>query len=567
MSRSLVHGSDLIVELLVDAGIEHVAFNPGASFRGIHDSLVHAAAAPAISLCLHETVAVSMAQGYAKAAGKPMAALVHNVVGLQNASMAIYNAWCDRVPMMLLGGTGPKATANRRPWIDWIHTASVQGNIVRDFVKWDDEPHDIGSVEESFARGLAATASAPSGPVYLCYDIDVQEDPLPSGFRRRGIDRFAVPSAPAPSGADVNWLVSALRGARRPVILAGYVGESDGAFQAVVELAELLGAPVVDTGVRHAFPTGHPLAATHVEGVIDEADVVLALDVEDIHSRLGGRLDDRSPQVLNVSLANLKLRSWAHDYQAMVPAARQITASGDAAVSALLEGLRALPPDARTVAERHRRTAAVIATARRQWRGRAATATGDGVVPLDRVLHELSGALDGVDFVLGGGTNARHEHRFLALDRPRQYTGWAAGGGLGYGLGGALGTALAQPSGTITVDVQADGDLLFVPSALWTAAHRRLPVLVIVNNNRQYGNTVEHAARVAARRGRDDSRRYSGAGLADPPIDLAGLARSFGVWAAGPIADADTLAEQLAQAVKVVSSGRPALLDVLTPGF
>lgn len=561
------YGSDLIVDLLAEAGVEHVAFNPGASFRGIHDSLVHRDGGPEISLCLHEMVAVSMAQGYAKATGRPMAALLHNVVGLQNASMAIYNAWCDRVPMLLLGGTGPKSKRNRRPWIDWIHTASVQANIVRDFVKWDDEPHDLGSVEESFARALAATTSAPHGPVYLCYDFDLQEDPVPDGFARRGIGQYAVPSAPAPTPEDLSWMLERLRGAERPAILAGYVAESPEGFAALARLAEALGAPVVDTGVRHAFSTTHPLAATHIPGLLEEADVVLALDVEDIHSHLRSRYADPGLSILNVSLANLKLRAWAHDYQEMVPAERFVTASADEAVAGLLERLAADPLPGETIAGRRERIGAITTRERAGWRKRAAAATADGVVPLERVLHELAGALEGVDFVLGGGTNGRHEHRFLPLERARQYTGWGAGGGLGYGVGGALGTALAQPEGTITVDVQADGDMLFLPSALWTAAHKSLPVLIVVNNNRQYGNTVEHAGRIAAARGHDDSTRYVGAGLGDPPVDLAGLARSFGLWAAGPIADPETLREQLDRAVEIVRSGRPALLDILTPGF
>lgn len=564
---SVRYGSDVVVDLLRDAGIEHVAFNPGASFRGIHDSLVHTPGAPDITLCLHEMIAVSVAQGYAKAAGKPMAALLHNVVGLQNASMAVYNAWCDRVPLLLLGGTGPKSKRNRRPWIDWIHTASVQADIVRDFVKWDDEPHDLYSVEESFARALAATSSAPRGPVYLCYDGDLQEDPVPPDFVRQGIDQFAIPSAPVASAEDIGWLSDQLRKARHPVILAGYVGESASGYAALVSLAEELAAPVIDTGVRHAFPTTHPLAATHVDGVLDTADVVLALDVEDLHSPLRSRAHDSAVAILNVSLSNLKLRSWAHDYQAMVPAQRHLTADADSVVKALLARLRAEPLPADQVARRRAQIADRTASARRTWRAQASVAVGDGVIPLERVLAELAGALDGIDFVLGGGTNARLEHKYLTLDRPRQYAGWGAGGGLGYGIGGALGVALAQPPGTITVDVQADGDLLFLPSALWTAAHRSLPVLVVVHNNRQYGNTVEHAAKIGRRRGHGDALRYVGAGLDDPPVDLAGLARSFGVWAAGPISDAETLAEQLAQAIKVVSSGKPALLDVLTPGF
>ncbi|WP_459548623.1 thiamine pyrophosphate-binding protein [Nocardia sp. X0981] len=559
-------GSDVIVDLLIEAGIEHVAFNPGASFRGIHDSLVHRPGAPEITLCMHESVAVSMAQGYAKAAGKPMAALLHNVVGLQNASMSIYNAWCDRTPMILMGGTGPKATQHRRPWIDWIHTASVQANIVRDFVKWDDEPHDVGGVEESFARALGAAASAPHGPVYLCYDVDLQEEPLPPEFAPVGISEYTVPRDPAPAAEDVDWMFARLREARRPVVLAGYAGSTPESFAALVELAEALGAPVVDTGVRHAFPTNHPLAGMHIPEFLDEADVLLALDVEDIHTHLRKRSSRHDLTILNVSVANLKLRSWAHDYQSMVPG-RYITATADHAVAALLDRVRSAPLSPERVGNRSAAIAARTSQARRHWKLAASAATGDGVIPLERVLYEIADAVTGTDFVLGGGTNARLEHTLFDLDRARQYTGWAAGGGLGYGVGGALGVALAQPPGTITIDIQADGDLLFLPSALWTAAHRSLPVLIVVNNNRQYGNTVEHAIQIAEQRGHDDRLRYVGAGLADPAVDLAAMARSFGVWASGPIDRADLLAETLGEAMSVVGSGKPALIDVRTPGF
>lgn len=561
------YGSDLVVDLLVESGIEHVAFNPGASFRGIHDSLVHRATSPEITLCLHEMIAVSMAQGYAKASGKPMAALLHDVVGLQNASMAIYNAWCDRVPMLLVGGTGPKAKGRRRPWIDWIHTASVQANIVRDFVKWDDEPHDLGSVEESFARGITTTRSAPPGPVYLCYDVDLQEDPVPDDFVRRGVGQYAVPTPPAADPGDIAWILDQLRGATHPVILAGYVAEESADFAALVQLAEALGAPVIDTGVRHAFPTTHPLAGLHVPGLIEEADVVLALDVEDLHSPLHACRGADRLTVLNVSLSSLKLRSWAHDYQEMVAAPRHVVAEANTVVRALVDRLRATPLDPGVAAARRSAIGARTATARRGWEASAGAATADGSVPLERLLAELGKALNGTNFVLGGATNGRLEHKHLALDRPRQYTGWASGGGLGYGVGGALGVALAQEPGTITVDIQADGDLLFLPSALWTAANKSLPALIVVNNNRQYGNTVEHAAKIGVHRGHGPARRYAGAGISDPNVDLAGLARSFGVWAAGPITEPDIFVERLEAALAVVRSGKPALLDVWTPGF
>jgi len=164
------YGSDLVVDLLKILGIEYVALNPGSSFRGIHDSLVNYESGrtpnPEMVLCCHEEIAVAVAHGYAKATGKIMPAIVHNVVGLQHASMAIYNAWCDHTPVMVMGGTGPMNTSKRRPWIDWIHTAQVQGNLVRDFVKWDDQPVGVEAFPSSMMRGYRIAMSDPGGPVW-----------------------------------------------------------------------------------------------------------------------------------------------------------------------------------------------------------------------------------------------------------------------------------------------------------------------------------------------------------------------------------------------------------------
>jgi acetolactate synthase-1/2/3 large subunit len=558
------YGSDAIVDLMIEAGIEQVAFNPGASFRGIHDSLVHTEGAPRVVLCMHEGVSVAVAQGYAKAAGKPMAVLLHDVVGLQNASMAIYNAWCDRAAMLLIGGTGPKSKAGRRPWIDWIHTATVQAEQVRNYVKWDDEPHDMASVPESFARAYTATCAEPSGPVYLCYDVDLQEDPLPEDYAAEPLSEFPVPSTPTAPAGDLDFLAAALRGAERPAIIAGYTSGSAEAMAALGNLAELLGAPVVDKGMRLALPTAHPLNAGGTEDVLEEADAVLALDVDELRGALG---TSPSCTLLNVSLGHLRLRGWAHDYQPLQPAARNVTADADSVVAGLLDRLRAEPPPEDAVRGRRDEMAERLATARAARRESAAAAEADGCVALERLVHELGRALEGESFVLANGTNQRLEHRLWDMAEPGQYLGWHAGGGLGYGVGAAIGASIALGPDTISVSVQADGDLLYLPSALWTAARLHLPVLIVVHNNRQYGNTVEHAAAIASARGRDGGRRYEGAGLTDPSVGIAGLAESFGVWATGPVTDASTLPDRLAAAVEVVRSGQPALVDVLTPGF
>ena len=281
------YGSDLVVDLLKVLGIEYVALNPGSSFRGIHDSLDNYESGrtpnPEMIVCCHEEIAVAVAHGYAKATGKIMPAIVHNVVGLQHASMAIYNAWCDHTPVMVMGGTGPMNSSKRRPWIDWIHTAQVQGNLVRDFVKWDDQPASVEAVPDSFIRAYRLATTEPQAPVYLCYDGDVQEKRLEGEVTFPSLDRYPAPlplQAPE-EGFDktIRWLLEA----KKPIIIADWVGRKEAGFQALGELAEILGAPVLDQFGRFNFPVHHPLNLTgQSDKVIPQADLILALDVPDL---------------------------------------------------------------------------------------------------------------------------------------------------------------------------------------------------------------------------------------------------------------------------------------------
>jgi thiamine pyrophosphate-dependent acetolactate synthase large subunit-like protein len=554
-----------VVELLAEAGIEWVAFNPGATFRGLHDSLVHGGpGTPRIALCLHESVSVAAAQAYAKAAGRPMAVMLHDVVGLQNASMAVYNAWCDRVPVLLLGGSGPAAKSGRRHWIDWIHSATDQAAVVRHHVKWDDEPRDLASVTESFARGLTTTTAVPAGPVYLGYDFDLQEAPLPEGFERPPLAAFAAPAAPAPAGADLDRLAGRLVGASAPALVTGYVGGSAAAFAAVGALADRLGARLVDTGSRFCLPTDHRLNVSALPAPLADADMVLVLDVDDPRGALARAGVPATAAVVNVSPAHFRVGGWTHDYQPLPCADEHLSASADATVGALLERLGTEPD--RAAAQRADAIGREVDRHRRRRRDEAASARADGAVPRARLLHELGAALRGVDFVLANGTNERDELALWDLDRPNQYLGWHAGGGLGYGVGAAIGASLALGPDVVAVDVQADGDLLYLPSALWTAAHMQLPVLVVVHDNRQYGNSVGHAAEVGAARNRPADLRHVATALNDPPVDLAAMARSFGVHAHGPVTEVDALRAALADAVATVRAGRPALVDVITPG-
>lgn len=556
-------GSDLVIDLLAEAGVDWVAFNPGATFRGLHDSLVAAGHAPRLALCMHESISVAVAQGYAKAAGRPMAVFLHDIVGLQNAAMAIYNAWCDRVPMLLIGGSGPAAKSNRRPWIDWIHSSADQASLIRDHVKFDDEPRDLASVTESFARGLTTTLAAPAGPVYLCYDVDLQEEMLPDGFVRQSLGAYPRPTSPAAPSAEIERLAAALWSAQAPAFVAGYVADEPDGFADLVAVAEAVGARVLDTWSRLNFPTSHPLNVSALERPLADADLVVVLDVDDPSGVIARTGVQSTATVVNVSPAHLRLRAWSHDYQSLPQVNEHLTSSGGSAIAALRDQFesRSAHPHA---PERIETIGELSLAARTDLRTAAAEAECDDAIARSRLIWELGQALRGVDHVLANGTNEREELTLWDLDRPGSYLGWHAGGGLGYGLGAAIGVSLALGPDVVAVDVQADGDLLYLPSALWTAANLSLPVLVVVHNNRLYGNTAGHSAEIARLRGRDNERVRVGSAIDEPAVDLAGLARSFGVWAAGPVTDPDELPTTLHDAVRIVRSGVPALVDVVT---
>ena len=348
-------GSDVVVDLLKAFEFEYIAINPGATFRGLHDSLVNYGGnhAPELILCNHEEICVALAHGYARAKGKPMAAAVHNIVGLQHASMAIYNAWADRLPVIVLGGTGPMDTANRRPWIDWVHTALVQGNLVRDFVKWDDQPGSVEAVPDSFIRAYRLATTDPQGPVYICYDGDVQEKKLESEVGFPSLDRYpaALPLQAPEEGFEktIRWLLEA----KKPVILADWVGRREAGFKALGELTELLGAPVLDQLGRFNFPVQHPLNLTgQADKVLPQADLILALDVPDLEGATARRVQERGnrratplisagAKVINVGLDDLLVRAWATDFNKLREADLMITADTSVFLPELARRLKA----------------------------------------------------------------------------------------------------------------------------------------------------------------------------------------------------------------------------------
>jgi thiamine pyrophosphate-dependent acetolactate synthase large subunit-like protein len=580
VQRTPEYGSDLVVDLLHGLGIEYAAFNPGASFRGLHDSLINYGGnqSPRTILCCHEEISVALAHGYAKATGRPMVAALHDVVGLQHACMAIFNAWCDRVPVLLLGGTGPMDSSRRRPWIEWIHTALVQGNHVRDFVKLDDQPANAAGVAESILRAYRLMTAEPTGPVYVCLDAALQEDPLPKGVSmptdmERWIHQAPVNADPEGLRTAAEWLSQS----RRPVILADTVGRSSVATDALRTLAEKLNAPVVDLGSRFNFPSEHRLEASERrEELLKDADVILAVDVVDLWGSLQANASHHQPsgfapsadaKIISLSVSDLLVHSWTSDYQRMQPVDLRLVGESRVALPALLDGFApggSASHDRLTRAE----TLAEEGRARRAaWesRARALGQSAAGAIPLGYLGLVLRDALAGHDWVLSNNDLRGWVRRLWRVEQPYQYTGTSGGAGLGYGIGASLGVGLAHKgNGRIVVDLQPDGDLLYCSSALYTAAHERLPLLFVMLNNHSYYNSEEHGLRMAEHRGRPAERAGIGTRPEGPNVDYATVARGFGIASAGPITSVEDLPRALATAIEAVSSGEPYLLDVVT---
>jgi thiamine pyrophosphate-dependent acetolactate synthase large subunit-like protein len=565
--------------MLQACGIVYAACNPGASFRGLHDSIVNYGGncMPELIECCHEEISVAIAHGYAKATGTPMAALLHNIVGLQHASMALFNAWCDRAPVLALGGTGPMDSTQRRPWIDWIHTALVQGTLVRDYVKWDDQPHSLASVPESFLRAYRLAQTDPQGPVYVCYDAGIQEeilrDPLPLPDPRR----YAPPAPPQAHPEALERVADLLVQAQQPVAIADLMGRHPEAVKSLVQLAELLAMPVIDRGGRFNFPNTHSLDATDAESeVLASADVVLALDVLDLFGALGS-VDKAtrtfqpfmSPQttIIHITMGDFLVRSWAADYERL-PAV-DLPIAADTAVA--LPHLFTLCQERLGASAAHRITAraAHLKTqhqARRQrWQQAARAAHAQRPIAVSTAVAEIWEVIKHEDWALVNNAVGAWTRRLWDWKHPACYLGKSGGAGLGYGMGAALGGVLAhRHQNKMCINLQADGDLLFTPSALWTAAHHRLPLLVVMFNNRSYYNSEEHALELARVRERPLANAGIGTRLDDPPVNFAQLAQAYGLYGEGPITTPEAIRPALQRALRVVKDeGTLALVDIV----
>jgi thiamine pyrophosphate-dependent acetolactate synthase large subunit-like protein len=552
-------GSDVIVDVLGRLGIRYVSINPGSSLRGLHDSLVNYAppGAPQLLLCLHEDAAVAIAHGYAKVTGEPMAVALHANVGLLHGAMGIFNAFCDRVPMMVIGGNGPLDATKRRPWIDWIHTSQDLGAVVRDFVKWDDQPGSVNAAVDSLLKAVAETRRSPRAPVLVCLDRELQEEPIagpsPSVSERHLTD---PPSVAAPHAAE--RAAAALGGARRPAILVGRVSRSWEDWQQRIRLAEALGAAVIcDFKTGASFPTHHPLHVGSVAGlhladdvaeVLRDADVVLALDWIDIGSTLREVFRGTSlPTVVVAGMDSVLHNGWSKDSGAEAPADVTLFCDPDTAVASLLDELRGDPgtPWHRPVPKR------------------TFPAPGADEVGLTHVIEKVRGALDPTETCLVRAPHRGWSHRHWEWEHPLDFLGYDGGGGLGSGPGMVVGAALGlRESDRFAVGIIGDGDFVQGCTALWTAAHEGLPLMLVIADNGTYQTDEAHQVLVATQRGRDAGNSWVGQRFSEPRIDFAGIARAQGAQGFGPVTSLAQLDSVMKEGVEVMRQGAPVVVDV-----
>jgi thiamine pyrophosphate-dependent acetolactate synthase large subunit-like protein len=555
-------GSDVVADALRALDVPYIALNPGASYRGLHDSLVNYLGneRPQMLLCLHEESAVAIAHGYAKVTGKPMAAAVHSNVGLMHASMAIFNAWCDRKPVVILGATGPVDAAKRRPWIDWIHTASDQGALIRGYSKWDDQPASPAAAREAILRAGWIANTAPHGPTYVNLDAGMQEAKLTEPVAPIDARRFMPEAVSAPAPASVAQAAELLRDAKHPLMLAGRVSRRLEAWNARVKLAERLNARVItDLKVAAAFPSDHPLLAGNPGTIaatpealeaLRAADVVLSLDWLDLAGVIKHAGGDFAAKIVQVSIDHRLHKGWSMDYQALPPVDVMLDCEPDVAVPALID---ALGPGAPHM---------VAARTREPFKPAGGKLTVDHLAhALRRAVGERPASLTHVSLSWNGAS--------WPFRHPLDYLGSDGGGGVGGGPGISVGAALAlKGSGRLPVAVCGDGDFLMGVTALWTAAHYRIPLLLVIANNRSFFNDELHQERVARMRNRPVENRWIGQRISEPDIDLAGMARAQGAQGFGPVTAIGELGTTFAQAIAAVEEGNVAVVDVrVEPGY
>lgn len=572
--------SDAIAETVRRLGYKYMALVPGASYRGFHDSIVNylGNANPQMLICLHEEHSVAIADGYSRVADEPIAVAIHTNVGLMHATMAIFCAWEGRAPVLMFGANGPIDAHLRRPWIDWIHTSKDHAALIRNYIKWDDEPQSAQAAIESVLRANQIARSKPCGPVYVCLDAGLQEEELPKGVTIPDVSRYAPAPPPAADRPTIRKIIAAVKKAKSPVMLIGRGARSQEAWDNRTKLAEVLGCAVM-THIRagSVFPTEHP---SHIvppcqrpndanKNLIRSADLLFNLGFNDFAGFLRlctGNSQTQNPTnatVINASLQQYLHNGWNTDYQAMPAVDINVLADPDMVISQILEelGVKGKPtgkPKLKPALKKLTHwTKTAVAKAKPSSETGAMEAKDFHLVMSDFVCNDPQISLCHTSTGWTGEAS-RWRH-------PLDYAGNDSGGGVGAGPGQSVGSALAyRDAGRIPVTMMGDGDTSMGINALWTASRMRIPMLAVIMNNRSYFNDEAHQHHVAVERGRAPENRWIGLRIDDPAPDVCGMARAQGFETEGPIKTVKELRAALQRGRKIVAAGGRYMIDAWT---
>jgi len=578
-------GSDFMVDVIKTLNIKYLPANPASSYRAIHESLINYGknSMPEFLTCTHEECGVGIAHGYAKITNKPLMTLCHGTVGLMHATMNVYNAFCDRMPVVILAGNDLDA-AHRPPGVPTVHSAQDINAIVRDYTKWDDTPVSAQHFAQSFVRAYQIATTPPYAPVVLSLDDGLATEPVRDFGQKLYIPKFVPTAPPAGEAGAVREAARLLINAERPVIVADRAVNTQRGMNFLVQLAELLQAPMVRERGRLNFPTTHYLGRP--ASVIAQADVVLGLELTDYWATVNKFVDNNAEGVGTItstiklgtkliSIGTLQLMTKANyqEFQRFQSVDVPIAGDVEATLPALIEAVKyALTDDRKNmIGQRGQATRKDHEKGRDATRQAAAIAWDASPISTARLCAEIYAQIKDLDWSLvpSSGDVSGWPLRLWPMDKPYHWTGTSGGYGVGWGCPASVGGALAnRDEGRFSVAIQSDGDLMYAPGALWTAARHKIPLLSVMHNNRGYHQEVMHVQRLSNFRNRvanlGNDLGPVGTSIMNPDIEYHKLAQSMGWWAKGPITDPAELGPAIKEAVAVVKSGQPALVNVWT---
>jgi acetolactate synthase I/II/III large subunit len=557
-------GSDFMVDVIKTLNIDYLAANPGSTFESLHESIINYGGnqTPEFLTCCHEESAVAMAQGYAKIEGKPMLVLIHGVVGIQHASMAIYNAYADRLPIYMIVGNHADG-AERGAGVESQHSAQDMGALVREFVKWDDQPYSLGAFAQTAVRAYKFAMTPPMGPVLIVANHELQSHPAPA--QNPPIPKLVPTSPPQGEPGAVAETARYLVSADRPLIVAQRAARTPEGLTLIVELAELLQAPV-QSSERINVPSRHPLAGNGGAGY--QPDVILNLEVADV-SGSARQAAARGAKTISISSVTLDHKSNIQDFGKYAEVDIDMAADSQATLPALIEACRKLitPDRKRAFETRGARIAAAHKLARDRVIEEAAQGWDASPVSLARLCAELWPLIQKEDWSLVSwdGFVSSWPTRLWNFDKTYQYVGGRGAAGIGGGAPAAVGASLAnRKHGRLSINIQTDGDLNYAPGILWTAAHHKIPMLTIMHNNRGYHAELMLVQQQANLHNRGADRAHIGTKLWEPNINYARMAEAYGLYGEGPITDPKDLRAAFQRGMERVKKGEPALIDVIT---